>query len=92
MDGVGCACETLSFVPPPPSASIRFRVLKIEKVTDKIFRCPSRIDMVRSEMTESPQSALVQCWKRRSMKNKRDDDVLCSSGKDESQSVLYSPC
>ena len=26
------------------------------------------------------------------MKNKRDDDVFCSSGKDESQSVLYSPC
>jgi hypothetical protein len=23
------------------------------------------------------------------MKNKRDDDVFCSSGKDESQSVLY---
>jgi hypothetical protein len=39
---------------PLPSASIRFRVLKIEKVTDKISRCASRIDMVRSEMTESP--------------------------------------
>jgi hypothetical protein len=38
MDGVGCACETLSFV-PRPSASIRFRVLKIEKVTDKISCC-----------------------------------------------------
>lgn len=51
MDGVGCACETLSFV-PRPSAS--FRVLKIEKVTDKISCCASRIDVVRSEMTESP--------------------------------------
>ena len=39
---------------PTPSASIRFRVLKIEKVTDKISCCAPWMDVVRSEMTESP--------------------------------------